>query len=74
MVLVVAVVIMSQVHRPLFRTIAAIPVLYLAFFAWENVLVENPSITRYILLGLLLIVLMTKRPEGLLGQKRVEII
>ena len=74
MALVVAVVILSQVRRPLVRTIAVIPVIYLAFFAWENVLVENPSVTRYILLGVLLVVLMTKRPEGLLGQKRVEII
>jgi branched-chain amino acid transport system permease protein len=74
MALVVVVVVLSQVRSPLVRTIGMIPILYLAFFAWENVLVENPSVTRYILLGVLLIVLMTKRPEGLLGQKRVEII
>ena len=54
--------------------IGAIPVLYLAFVAWENVLVESPSVTRYILLGVLLVVLMAKRPEGLLGQRRVEVV
>jgi ABC-type branched-subunit amino acid transport system permease subunit len=72
--LIVGVILLSQVHDSLFRTIGAIPVLYLAFVAWENVLVESPSVTRYILLGVLLVVLMAKRPEGLLGQRRVEVV
>jgi ABC-type branched-subunit amino acid transport system permease subunit len=72
--LIVGVILLSQVHDSLFRTIGAVPVLYLAFVAWENLLVESPSVTRYILLGVLLVVLMAKRPEGLLGQRRVEVV
>ena len=37
-------------------------------------MVPNPGPTRYIVLGLLLIVLMIVRPNGLLGERRVEII
>lgn len=50
------------------------PLLYLAAVAWENVLVENPSITRLILVGVILIMLVNARPQGLLGTSRVEII
>jgi hypothetical protein len=50
------------------------PLLYLVVFVWENRLVLEPSITRLILLGGSLVVLMAIRPEGLLGQKRVEIV
>jgi ABC-type branched-subunit amino acid transport system permease subunit len=41
---------------------------------WENRLVLEPSVTRILLLGTTLIVLMVARPEGLLGTKRVEIL
>ncbi len=51
-----------------------IPVLYLAAFVWENVMIDQPEPTRYIILGLILIALMVFRPTGLLGEKRVEII
>ncbi len=50
------------------------PVLYLAAFVWENRLVIEPSITRLIFLGALLIVLMNARPQGLLGTPRVEVV
>jgi len=46
--------------------------LYLAAFVWENRLVDEPSITRQLLLGALLIVVMISRPQGLLGTPRVE--
>jgi len=59
--------------RGLVRTLAIAPVLYLAAFVWENRLVTEPSVTRFLLVGALLIVLMQARPEGLLGTKRVEI-
>jgi ABC-type branched-subunit amino acid transport system permease subunit len=49
-------------------------VLYLAAFVWENRLVDEPSITRFLLLGALLIVLMNARPQGLFGTARVEIV
>jgi ABC-type branched-subunit amino acid transport system permease subunit len=56
------------------RSIAMIPTLYLSAFVWENRLVVEPSITRLILIGVILIVLMNARPQGLLGTARVEIV
>ena len=56
------------------RWAAMIPTLYLAGFVWENRLVVEPSITRLILVGVILIVLMNARPQGLLGTTRVEIV
>jgi ABC-type branched-subunit amino acid transport system permease subunit len=51
-----------------------IPTLYLAAFVWENVMLAKPEPTRFILLGAILVTLMVARPEGLLGEKRVEIV
>jgi ABC-type branched-subunit amino acid transport system permease subunit len=56
------------------RLIVLVPTIYLAVFVWENVLAADPAVTRYILLGGLLVVVMIVRPNGLLGEKRVEII
>ena len=56
------------------RIALLIPVLYLAAFVWENVMIAKPEPTRYIILGVILIALMIFRPTGLLGEKRVEII
>ena len=55
------------------RWLAMIPTLCIAAFVWENRLVVEPSITRLILIGVILIVLMNARPQGLLGTARVEI-
>ena len=56
------------------QKVALVPTLYLAAFVWENRLVVEPSITRLILVGVILIVLMNARPQGLLGSARVEIV
>lgn len=56
------------------RTILLIPVLYLAAFVWENVMLAKPEPTRYIVIGMILVALMILRPNGLLGEKRVEIV
>jgi len=56
------------------RLIVMIPTLYLAAFVWENVMLAKPEPTRYIVLGVLLIALMIARPNGLLGERRVEIV
>jgi branched-chain amino acid transport system permease protein len=56
------------------RWVALIPTIYLASFVWENRLVMEPSITRLILIGVILIVLMNMRPQGILGTSRVEIV
>jgi branched-chain amino acid transport system permease protein len=55
------------------RKVFLVPVVYLGAFVWENRLVQEPSITRLILLGALLIVLMNARPQGIVGTARVEI-
>ena len=68
-----AVLAVSKITRPLWRLIALVPTLYLLLFVWETRLVEEPSITRLLFVGVLLIVLMIYRPNGLLGQRRVEI-
>jgi branched-chain amino acid transport system permease protein len=56
------------------RTILLIPVLYLTAFVWENVMLATPEPTRYIVLGVILIALMILRPNGLLGERRVEVV
>ncbi|MBT8203417.1 MAG: branched-chain amino acid ABC transporter permease [Acidimicrobiia bacterium] len=53
---------------------ALIPTIYLAVLVWENKLAFQPSITRQLLFGGVLVVMMAVRPQGLLGTKRVEII
>ncbi len=63
----------TQLHNWL-RLVALPPTLYLAAFVWENQMIPNPGPARYIVLGLLLVVLMIVRPNGLLGERRVEII
>jgi ABC-type branched-subunit amino acid transport system permease subunit len=54
------------------RTILLPPILCLASFVWETRLVVEPSVTRQIMIGAILIVMMNARPQGLLGQRRVE--
>ena len=56
------------------RLILLVPTLYLGTFVWENVLLAQPDSTRFIVLGVMLIGLMIIRPNGLLGERRVEII
>jgi ABC-type branched-subunit amino acid transport system permease subunit len=55
------------------RMILLVPTLYVASFAWETVLAANPSVTRQIMIGAILIVMMIARPQGLLGTRRVEV-
>jgi ABC-type branched-subunit amino acid transport system permease subunit len=56
------------------RLILLVPTLYLAVFVWENILDLQPAVTRYIMLGGLLVVVMIARPNGILGERRVEIV
>ena len=71
--LVVVVVALAQM-RGWWRAAGLVPTLYLVAVVWENVLVEQPAVTRLILFGALLIALMNARPQGLLGTARVEIV
>jgi ABC-type branched-subunit amino acid transport system permease subunit len=54
------------------RTILLVPTLYLASFVWETRLSAEPAITRQLMIGAILIVMMNARPQGLLGARRVE--
>jgi ABC-type branched-subunit amino acid transport system permease subunit len=72
-VLLCLVVVLAQV-KDRWRTILIVPTLYLAACVWEARLVTVPAITRLLLLGAILIVMMAWRPAGLLGARRVEII
>ena len=57
------------------RDLLMIPTIWLAAFVWETRLVQEGSgPTRLLLLGVILIVVMTARPQGLLGRPRVEIV
>lgn len=49
-----------------------VPGLHALAFVWETRLAHEPSITRLILYGTMLVLLMNYRPQGLFGQKRVE--
>ncbi|HUA05896.1 MAG TPA: branched-chain amino acid ABC transporter permease [Solirubrobacteraceae bacterium] len=64
---------LRQLKDPL-RTVLLVPTLYLAACVWEGVLVAQPSITRQILIGVILIVMMNARPQGLFGARRVEVV
>ncbi|MGH2592430.1 MAG: branched-chain amino acid ABC transporter permease [Anaerolineae bacterium] len=48
--------------------------LYMFAFAWETRLATEPSVTRILVVGATLIVLMITRPQGLLGKLRVSVI
>jgi branched-chain amino acid transport system permease protein len=72
--LLVALVLVLTTVRPHWRTLLLAPALVLASYDWDSRLAFEPSITRQIFVGVILIVLMNARPEGLLGSARVEVV
>jgi ABC-type branched-subunit amino acid transport system permease subunit len=70
----VALVLALTVVRGWTRVVLLIPTLVLAVFVWENVMVVTPDATRYVVLGAILVAVMIVRPNGILGEKRVEIV
>jgi ABC-type branched-subunit amino acid transport system permease subunit len=72
--LICALIGLVQLKDQRVRTALLVPVVYLAACVWEARLVVEPSITRQILIGAILIVMMNARPQGLLGQRRVEVV
>ena len=72
LLMILCIVIVVQL-KGWWRLIVLIPTLYLTAFVWENLLVQNPAVTRYVLFGALLIAVMTIRPQGLFGTAKVEI-
>ncbi len=72
-ILIIMVLGVSRIKHTLWRLVGLVPTLYLLLFVWETRLVAEPSVTRLLFVGVLLIVLMIYRPNGLVGQRRVEI-
>jgi branched-chain amino acid transport system permease protein len=73
-VVLVAGVLTLTVVKGTARLVLAVPLMYIAAFVWENLLATQPSFTRLLVLGALLVGLMTARPQGLFGTARVEIV
>jgi ABC-type branched-subunit amino acid transport system permease subunit len=73
-VLLVCLLIAIVQLRGRWRTLLLAPAIYLAACVWEARLVAEPSITRQIMIGAILIVMMNARPQGLLGAPRVEVV
>jgi branched-chain amino acid transport system permease protein len=67
-----AMILVLTTLKPFWRNIVLVPTLYLAVFVWDARLAFEPSITRLIMIGVILIVLMNARPQGLIGASRVE--
>jgi branched-chain amino acid transport system permease protein len=72
LLMVVCIVALVQL-KGWWRLVLLVPTLYLTAFVWENLLVQQPAVTRYVLFGALLIAVMTIRPQGLFGTAKVEI-
>jgi branched-chain amino acid transport system permease protein len=72
LLMIVAIVVVVQL-KGWWRVVVLVPTLYLTAFVWENLLVQQPAVTRYVLFGAMLIAVMTVRPQGLFGTAKVEI-
>jgi branched-chain amino acid transport system permease protein len=72
--LIAAILGLTLVRDPLWRAVGLVPVLYLAACVWENLLLAQPAVARFVLIGALLVGLMAFRPQGLFGRQRVEIV
>jgi ABC-type branched-subunit amino acid transport system permease subunit len=72
--LVAAVLGLTLIRNHIWRAVALVPVLYLGACVWENILVAQPAVARFVLIGAMLVALMAMRPQGLLGKQRVEIV
>lgn len=72
--LIAAILALTLIRSPLWRAIALVPVLYLTFCVWENILLAQPAVARFVLIGAMLVALMAVRPQGLFGKQRVEVV
>jgi ABC-type branched-subunit amino acid transport system permease subunit len=73
-ILVICLVLVLMRVQGNLRLALIVPTVYLACCVWESRLIVNPAITTQIMLGVILIVTMAARPNGLLGQRRVEVV
>jgi branched-chain amino acid transport system permease protein len=60
--------------RGSWRWVVLAVAIYLLAFAWETRLATEPAVTRILVVGISLVILMVTRPQGLLGKLRVEIV
>jgi ABC-type branched-subunit amino acid transport system permease subunit len=74
LVVVALLMAVSRVRRPNLRFALLVPTLYLLAFVWETRLAAEPSVTRLLFFGAILVLLMTYRPHGLFGKPRVEVV
>jgi ABC-type branched-subunit amino acid transport system permease subunit len=65
---------LTLLFKPWWRWIILGLAIYLFAFAWETRLASEPSVTRILVVGTTLIVLMITRPQGLLGKLRVAVV
>jgi ABC-type branched-subunit amino acid transport system permease subunit len=72
--LVAAILAVTLIRGWKWRAVALVPVLYLAAVVWENIMLAQPAVARYVLIGALLVGLMAVRPQGIFGRQRVEIV
>jgi ABC-type branched-subunit amino acid transport system permease subunit len=72
-VLLIGLLLTLTLVKGIWRYALLVPTIWLAAFVWETRLIEESPTTRPLLLGVILIVLMAVRPQGLLGTPRVEI-
>jgi ABC-type branched-subunit amino acid transport system permease subunit len=73
-ILVICLVLVLVRVQGALRLALVVPTVYLAACCWESRLIVNPAITTQIMLGVILIVTMAARPNGLLGTRRVEMV
>jgi branched-chain amino acid transport system permease protein len=72
--LIAAILGLTLVRSPLWRSAGLVPVLYLTACVWENLLLAQPAVARFVLIGAMLVALMAFRPQGIFGTQRVEIV
>jgi branched-chain amino acid transport system permease protein len=72
--LVAAVLGLTLVRNRLWRDVLLVPTVYFACVVWENIMLPQPSVSRFVLIGAMLVALMAARPEGIFGKRRVEIV
>jgi ABC-type branched-subunit amino acid transport system permease subunit len=73
-VTLVVLVLALTVVQGWWRYVLLVPTIWTAAFVWETRLIEDSPTTRPLLLGVILIVLMAVRPQGLFGTPRVEVV
>lgn len=56
------------------KLIVAVPALWLLALAWQIRMSQEPSVTRLLLIGAILVALMNFRPAGLFGRTRIEVL